>query len=129
MIRRPPRSTLFPYTTLFRSPNPIFNLSPAATVDEGNNWINMAYGPLSLQNPTLASGTLLAANGTANGNYGLTANSTSAIGAISSNGLSHANYAEAPTLDILGTNLKCNGSVDIGAGDFSVPVLTVPAGV
>src|SRR5687768_18613697 len=22
MIRRPPRSTLFPYTTLFRSPNP-----------------------------------------------------------------------------------------------------------
>src|SRR5260221_6609630 len=26
MIRRPPRSTLFPYTTLFRSPNRIFNL-------------------------------------------------------------------------------------------------------
>src|SRR2546430_12783843 len=24
MIRRPPRSTLFPYTTLFRSPGPIF---------------------------------------------------------------------------------------------------------
>src|SRR5256885_16646529 len=23
MIRRPPRSTLFPYTTLFRSPNPL----------------------------------------------------------------------------------------------------------
>src|SRR2546425_7911323 len=23
MIRRPPRSTLFPYTTLFRSPNPV----------------------------------------------------------------------------------------------------------
>ena len=32
-------------------PNPIFNLSPAATVDEGNNWINMAWGPLSLLNP------------------------------------------------------------------------------
>src|SRR2546426_2944645 len=28
MIRRPPRSTLFPYTTLFRSP---FNLSMTAT--------------------------------------------------------------------------------------------------
>src|SRR2546430_5992053 len=28
MIRRPPRSTLFPYTTLFRSPyGPIYNLS------------------------------------------------------------------------------------------------------
>src|SRR2546430_8991243 len=28
MIRRPPRSTLFPYTTLFRSPAAIFLLSP-----------------------------------------------------------------------------------------------------
>src|SRR2546430_5777729 len=27
MIRRPPRSTLFPYTTLFRSPNQIFAVS------------------------------------------------------------------------------------------------------
>src|SRR2546429_1703145 len=24
MIRRPPRSTLFPYTTLFRSPSPVY---------------------------------------------------------------------------------------------------------
>src|SRR2546428_7086180 len=33
MIRRPPRSTLFPYTTLFRSPNPlrIRCLRPAPT--------------------------------------------------------------------------------------------------
>src|SRR2546427_7929636 len=32
MIRRPPRSTLFPYTTLFRSPDPARRplLSPAA---------------------------------------------------------------------------------------------------
>ena len=28
-------------------PNPIFNLTPAATVDEGNNWINMSWGPLA----------------------------------------------------------------------------------
>src|SRR6202521_6257950 len=27
MIRRPPRSTLFPYTTLFRSKGPNFNLT------------------------------------------------------------------------------------------------------
>ncbi|HTC64670.1 MAG TPA: Ig-like domain-containing protein [Candidatus Saccharimonadales bacterium] len=32
-------------------PNPIFNLSPVATVDEGNNWINMRWGPLSMVNP------------------------------------------------------------------------------
>src|SRR2546423_12394755 len=29
MIRRPPRSTLFPYTTLFRSAQPAFLLLPA----------------------------------------------------------------------------------------------------
>jgi len=29
-------------------PNPIFNLTPAATVDEGNNWINIAWGPLAM---------------------------------------------------------------------------------
>src|SRR3712207_7582443 len=28
MIRRPPRSTLFPYTTLFRSPRPIMRSQP-----------------------------------------------------------------------------------------------------
>jgi len=37
-------------------PNPIFSLTPAATVDEGNNWINITWGPLSLSNPsTLAT--------------------------------------------------------------------------
>src|SRR3989442_8983150 len=30
MIRRPPRSTLFPYTTLFRSPTPRHHPSPVA---------------------------------------------------------------------------------------------------
>src|SRR3712207_7644118 len=32
MIRRPPRSTLFPYTTLFRSPLAIERLRPLGTV-------------------------------------------------------------------------------------------------
>src|ERR1700750_1884689 len=31
-------------------PHPVFNLSPAATVDEGNNWINLRWGPLALTN-------------------------------------------------------------------------------
>ena len=51
-------------------PNPIFNLTPVATVDEGNNWINLRWGPLSLVAPvadgTLAAGGLL-------GNYAPTA--------------------------------------------------------
>ena len=32
-------------------PTPVFSLAPAATVDEGNNWINMKWGPLTLTNP------------------------------------------------------------------------------
>src|SRR5438874_7386124 len=32
MIRRPPRSTLFPYTTLFRSPNDLITLNQADKV-------------------------------------------------------------------------------------------------
>src|SRR5438034_6912626 len=31
MIRRPPRSTLFPYTTLFRSSSPTSTLAPSAS--------------------------------------------------------------------------------------------------
>ena len=32
-------------------PNPVFSLTPAATVDEGNNWINLSWGPLAVANP------------------------------------------------------------------------------
>src|SRR5256885_11336728 len=43
MIRRPPRSTLFPYTTLFRSPS-IDNLAQALTFGDtnvfGSNMVN-----------------------------------------------------------------------------------------
>ena len=46
---------------------PLFTLNPAATVDEGNNWINLFYGPLSLSNASsyTAPGTAL----TPLGNY------------------------------------------------------------
>ena len=44
------------------TPNPLFSLAPAATVDEGNNWINVSWGPLALTNPSLTGGV--------NGNYG-----------------------------------------------------------
>jgi hypothetical protein len=50
-------------------PLPAFTLAPAATVDEGSNWINMFYGPLSLSNPTILSGS--AGYGVALGNYAL----------------------------------------------------------
>src|SRR5438034_5721654 len=36
MIRRPPRSTLFPYTTLFRSANPVALVIPCHRVVRGD---------------------------------------------------------------------------------------------
>ncbi len=47
-------------------PNPYFNLLPSATVDEGNNWINISWGPLTLSNPV---------TGTTLGNYALASGS------------------------------------------------------
>ena len=43
MIRRPPRSTLFPYTTLFRS---TFGIGPAGT---GKSWLAVAMACAALQ--------------------------------------------------------------------------------
>ena len=59
-------------------PNPRFNLTPAATVDEGNNWINIGWGPLSLSNPanvTINANGTVQGNGVILGNYALAFNS------------------------------------------------------
>jgi hypothetical protein len=48
------------------TPNPVFSLTPSATVDEGNNWINVSWGPLDLTNPDVNSGT----GSTGTGNWG-----------------------------------------------------------
>jgi len=59
-------------------PNPIFNLTPTATVDEGNNWINIQWGPLTMSNPTTAGPRV---DSLPLGNYGL-ATGSGAIGYI-----------------------------------------------
>ena len=87
-------------------PNPIFNLSPSATVDEGNNWINISWGPLSAIGPV---------TGTTLGNYGPAAGS-SVINYIPSSAT--ANYNAAPTLDFYGTPRKTNNAVDAGAVEY-----------
>ncbi len=89
-------------------PNPIFALTPAATVDEGNNWINIAWGPLAMTNP-VTNVTL--------GNYALTAGSP-AINYIT-NANSATTYAAAPSLDYFGTPRKTNNAVDVGAVEFT----------
>src|SRR2546430_11393731 len=48
MIRRPPRSTLFPYTTLFRSP--LQQLHRARRRDLGARWLGLQAGA-QLQRP------------------------------------------------------------------------------
>jgi hypothetical protein len=94
-------------------PNPIFNLTPAATVDEGNNWININWGPLSLSNPSVvrAAGT----NAPALGNYGPAAGSP-VINYVPSTATS---YAAAPGFDFYGTARKANNAVDAGAVEFA----------
>jgi hypothetical protein len=95
-------------------PNPIFNLTPVATVDEGNNWINLRWGPLSLLNPV--TNTTLA-------NYALTTGSP-VIDAIPT---SETNYSLVPSTDFFGNgrpepNVAGDTHFDPGAVEFgSVP--------
>ncbi|TMB10569.1 MAG: choice-of-anchor D domain-containing protein, partial [Deltaproteobacteria bacterium] len=91
-------------------PNPIFNLTPAATVDEGNNWINISWGPLAMTNP---------ATGATLGNYGLTSTSP-AINYITPTN-SSTTYTAAPSLDFFNDLRKINNAVDVGAVEFGAP--------
>ena len=106
-------------------PNPIFNLTPAATVDEGNNWINLSWGPLSLISPA----------GTTLGNYSPAAGSPAIDYIPSSAG---DPYTLAPLTDFFGNTRKAGGNaVDVGAvevgasgnggggGGSTIPTLSV----
>src|SRR3712207_7095334 len=56
MIRRPPRSTLFPYTTLFRSWNPNGSMRAiAGIVSDGGNVLGMMPHPERALDPLLGS--------------------------------------------------------------------------
>jgi hypothetical protein len=96
-------------------PNPIFNLTPVATVDEGNNWVNMRWGPLSLLNPVTSTPT----TNVVLGNYGLAAGS-SAFGRIDFTATT--NCTDAPALDFFNnakkTGTSCASGTDAGAVEF-----------
>jgi hypothetical protein len=85
-------------------PNPIFNLTPAATVDEGNNWINLSWGPLAMTQPV---------NGSTLGNYAPAANSP-AINYIPNTA---STYAVAPPTDFFGNPRPTapGAPIDVGA--------------
>jgi hypothetical protein len=91
-------------------PNPIFNLTPSATVDEGNNWVNLNWGPLSLTNPTVPGGPSgNYGGGLPLGNYGITTGSSAAAR------VTGANFTDAPAYDFFNTPRKPGSSTDAGA--------------
>jgi len=85
-----------PGTNETNIPTPVFSLTAGATVDESNNWVNINWGPLSLENPVTHS-TL------ANFNLG---SGSSAIDKAS---------ADAPPDDFFGTARPLGCTPDIGA--------------
>jgi hypothetical protein len=98
---------------------PLFAINPAATTDEGNNFINMFYGPLSLSNPTVPQG-----SGGYNvplGNYEL-AQGSPAISGIPPNS---PTFPMAPARDFFGLTRAGDGDpgssgIDMGAVEFRV---------
>ncbi|KWB80279.1 hypothetical protein WL40_29360 [Burkholderia ubonensis] len=88
-------------------PNPLFSLLPSAVPDEGNQWINMSYGPLSLFNMSITSGS--AGYGVLLGNYSLRPGSPA---------INTGTQAGAPDHDFFGTRRPQQGMYDIGAVEF-----------
>ncbi len=107
-------------------PAPPFTLLAAATVDEGNNWINLRWGPLSL-NVTAPD-----PNNTGAFIIPFTFNPSLASGSTAINDIptTASTYAAAPTMDFFGNPRKTSKDprVDIGAIEVvppNFPVLTV----
>jgi hypothetical protein len=93
-------------------PSPAFTLLPGATVDEGNNWVNLRWGPLSM-NVTNASG-----NPTFTFNPSLVGSSP----AVNYIPLSSAEGTAAPSTDFYGNLRKQSGNpVDVGAIEYQTP--------
>ena len=110
-----------PGTNESNVPIPVFNLTAGATVDEGNNWVNISWGPLSLTSP--ATNNVL-------GDYSL-ASGSPAINYITSAN-SSTTYSAAPANDFFENPRKSNNAVDAGAVEFALaantPVLNVTGG-
>ena len=102
-------------------PNPVFSLTPTATVDEGNNWVNMSWGPLSMVNPVTSTGT----TNVMLGNYALSADSPTVPclpgsspvrGCIETIGASGVTTVTAPGRDFFGNNRPDPGPPNMNPG-------------
>jgi hypothetical protein len=106
---------ILPGTNESNVPVPVFNLTAAATVDEGNNWVNINWGPLSLTHPV--TGAVL-------GNYAL--GGGAAVNYVTPTN-SSVTYGVAPSDDYFGNPRKNNNAVDVGAVEFGAPANAVLA--
>jgi hypothetical protein len=97
-------------------PNPIFNLTPAATVDEGNNWINLTWGPLSLTNPTVTGADGNFGGGPMLGGY---SSYTTATPPILNVGIGTMSGVAAPNSDFFGNVRPQGAGYDMGAVELA----------
>jgi hypothetical protein len=119
-------------------PNPLFSLTPAATVDEGNNWVNISWGPLSQTNPTIQNASGNFGGGPLLGNYAPAPGSglIDGIACTTTAGgcLAGTETVPAPTLDFFGNprpDATNPTAIDFGAveiqgnrGTTGTPTLT-----
>jgi hypothetical protein len=116
--RVPPELTSMGYivnpgTNETNFPVPIFTLTPSATVDEGNNWINMRFGPLDLTNPTVLGPTVLGVAGNYGGGPPLGNYAPAAGSPLANTGIAAQSGVAQPTTDFFGNSRT--GQPDKGA--------------
>ena len=103
----------------------VFNgIKPTATIDEGHNWLNLTYGPLTLARPNVSTPTpgeqMLVAGplGSAEGAYSIPGTSPAVNG-----GATGATLPATVARDFFGTSRATTGTgarVDIGAVQFAL---------
>ena len=98
----------------------VFNgIQPTATVDEGHNWLNLSYGPLTLNRAVLADQTKAQAPElmVASASVGATGGAYSISG--TSPAVSRGTATGAPSTDFFGNpRSKSGNTVDIGAVEY-----------
>src|SRR2546426_917092 len=115
MIRRPPRSTLFPYTTLFRSAPGVYNLTVNGTGAPGNR-----STPLTLTVSAAPDYTLSLSPAALTIGQGATATTTVTI--------TRSNFTGAVTLSLGGAPAGVTGSFNPAVPTGTSSTLTVSVG-
>jgi uncharacterized repeat protein (TIGR01451 family) len=96
-------------------PTLVFNLTPSAVVDEGNNWVNLRWGPLSLYPVTGTApytGTKPLADYTPQGTSSAINTGTASVTVVTGNSSVTVN---APKTDFFGSTRPMGGGYEIGA--------------